>query len=364
MGTYARRDVRSDEDGRLARTEVTQRRLALTLVLVAVDGRAANLALHSACEAVARALGRAKDEDSGSVRHGVDLRDESGIAVLGGREHDHHLPYVGVGRQRVVRIAHAHLDWLAEELGGQLAHSGGPRGGEHERLALPRQLGNDLADLRLEPHVEHAVSLIHDEVVHTREDDLTKLNEVVKPPWCGNYHLWVTPQFAELRAAGSSAIHHDRADAARAAELDALIADLDGKLARRGKYQDSRTSTTLRWRLPRDQPEGGREEGQSLAGACLRHADDVAARKGSRPGSTLDERRRGEAGRRYFTQHEGRKGSVVEAEHRRRTASTQLDVVLREPGSCLAAVLRGRWTLGWRTWRRQRWRWRQCWRWS
>lgn len=53
-----------------------------------------------------------------------------------------------------------HLVVVVEEVSGKRLHLLRPRGTPHERLPVRANLTHDLADLGLEPHVQHAVSFI------------------------------------------------------------------------------------------------------------------------------------------------------------------------------------------------------------
>jgi len=82
------------------------------------------------------------------------------------------LLHVLVGGELLVRRADGHLHRVALEVAGHLSHLARPRRRVHERLVAARYVVHDLADLRLEAHVEHAVGLVHHHVVDPVEPHL------------------------------------------------------------------------------------------------------------------------------------------------------------------------------------------------
>ena len=73
-------------------------------------------------------------------------------------QHLHMLRDLRVGRQ--LGRPDRDVNVLRDEVLRQLAHLLRPRGAEHGRLPVRPNLLDDLADLRLEAHVQHAVGLV------------------------------------------------------------------------------------------------------------------------------------------------------------------------------------------------------------
>ena len=69
---------------------------------------------------------------------------------------------------------------------------------ETHRLPLRRHHRHDLADLRLEAHVEHAVRLVHHQVVDPAEVDLAALAEVVDPARRADDHVAPLRRYGEI----------------------------------------------------------------------------------------------------------------------------------------------------------------------
>ena len=63
---------------------------------------------------------------------------------------------------------------------GQLADLAVERGREEHRLPLVAQLAHQLVDLRLEPHVEHAVRLVEHEHLDRVERDEVAVDEILQ----------------------------------------------------------------------------------------------------------------------------------------------------------------------------------------
>lgn len=61
------------------------------------------------------------------------------------------------------------LERTSEDLAGERLHLSRERGGEEDCLAVGADLADDLHDLRLEAHVEHAVCLVQNEIGHPLE---------------------------------------------------------------------------------------------------------------------------------------------------------------------------------------------------
>lgn len=158
--------------------------------------------------------------------------------------------------------------------GGVKAHLdvAGEGGTEHERLAL-RDTGHvlaldDAADLRLESHVEHAVSLVEDEVADVGERDAAAFDEVDETSGSGREEVAALVHGAELGSDVGSSVNDGGANPGAVGELAGLLVDLRDELTGRGEDEGSRVG---------------------LAGATV--AATVVLLDGSRAGSLLERRR-------------------------------------------------------------------------
>ena len=87
-----------------------------------------------------------------------------------------------------------------------------PCGTEHKRLTIGPNLGNDLSDLRLETHVEHAVSLVQDKIRDTTKVGLLGFQHVDEAAGSGDNDFDTSGKVPDLRALGSAAIDRSIAD--------------------------------------------------------------------------------------------------------------------------------------------------------
>ena len=97
-------------------------------------------------------------------------------------------------------------------------------------LTVGANLLDDLADLGLETHVEHAISLVHDEVGNAAKVGLAGLEHVDETSGGGDDDLGSTLEVADLSSLGNSSVDAGVANARRRAELGALLLDLNGEL--------------------------------------------------------------------------------------------------------------------------------------
>mmetsp|Transcript_2207 Transcript_2207/g.8556 ORF Transcript_2207/g.8556 Transcript_2207/m.8556 type:complete len:265 (+) Transcript_2207:323-1117(+) len=158
----SRGDVGGDQKRAGPVLERLHGKLAVPLRHVAVDAsRLPVLPLQVLVQPRALLLVQRKHEGPG---HGlltpeVLLQDPTEVSVLIVGLHDlHHLRH-GVRRLETLR-ADPHLDRIAHKLGSQALDGRGPRGGEHDGLAVRAGLAGDLPDFGLEPEVQHPVRLV------------------------------------------------------------------------------------------------------------------------------------------------------------------------------------------------------------
>lgn len=126
----------------------------------------------------------------------------------------------------------------------------GPGGTEHQSLAVRANLADNFTDLRLETHVKHAVSLIHNEVGDTAKVRLARLEHIDKTTWSRYDNLDTALQVTNLGAFGSATVNSSVTDARVRAELGALLLNLDSKFTSWGENQSDGTVTGRKKRLP------------------------------------------------------------------------------------------------------------------
>ena len=186
------------------------------------------------------------------------------------------------GNEPVVRLLHGlavRFDLVAD--GVLRVHVGDPadgaveRGGEEHRLPIPRQEPDDTVDLRLEPHVEHAVSLVQHEDLDAVQLDQLAVGEILQASGGGDEDVRI-PHALRLLGDARAAVHHLGLQMLRARDIDQVVLDLLRELAR--GHQDQRGGM-LRV-IGRELLDDRDREPQRLAGAGLRLGERIAAGRG------------------------------------------------------------------------------------
>mmetsp|Transcript_103587 Transcript_103587/g.278300 ORF Transcript_103587/g.278300 Transcript_103587/m.278300 type:complete len:297 (+) Transcript_103587:356-1246(+) len=233
----ARSDICGNENLDFTLLEAVQSCLTFALVFVAMDGRARHpLSINLLRQLVAHALRGAEDQALG---RGVVAVGDAGLT-----QDLHHLAVLIVaaaGLQelcdvlvalQLVAVADGDRVCAVQELLGQPAHGRRPGGGVEHGVPLTGHLRQDLADLRLEAHVEHAVRLVHAQEAHRLQVDHAALDEVVQATRSSREQVRPAPDIRELRPLRRTAVGQRRDDASRAAKLLGVRIDLNRQFAR------------------------------------------------------------------------------------------------------------------------------------
>lgn len=213
--------------------------------------------------------------------------------------------------RRELQRANVDLDHVGEEIVGKVAHLLGPRSGPHECLTVGANLANDFPDLGLETHVQHAISLVKNEICDTTEVSLARLEHVDQTTRCGDADFDAPREIPDLGALGDTTVDAGVADAGRPAELGNLLLDLDSELSSRGENKHDWTIARSQKRLGVDVDDSGETVGEGLSGARLSNADDIATRKGHGPSLGLDSSRSREALCLHFVDDVARESSLI-----------------------------------------------------
>jgi hypothetical protein len=162
------------------------------------------------------------------------------------------------------------------------------RGGEEQRLPVPRRARDDLVDLRLEAHVEHPVRLVEDERADAIEAHDASVEEVLEPARRGDEHVGRLDQ-AGLILDRDAAVDGGDAQSARCHQGPELLGDLARQLA--GRHEDERRRAAA----PRDALDDRQREGERLARAGGRLGQDVMPVHDVADDERLDGERGGDA---------------------------------------------------------------------
>jgi hypothetical protein len=280
--------VSGNHDGALAHLELVEHPVALVLLLVTVDGeRWPAVLAKEAGDFVGDTLGAGEDEDlAGLVLHDLldvpehlvallelgDNLDLLGDAVVGGKLHG----------------TDGDLDPVGLVVGGKLANLLGPGSRPHAGLTVRANLADDLADLGLETHVEHAVSLIEDKVGNALEVSLAHLEHVDQTTGSSDADLNTLGKVTDLLALGHTTVDAGVPDAGRLAELADFLLDLDSQLTGGSEDEDDGSVTGCEERLSVDVDDSGKTVTKGLSGTSLGNTNDVATGEGHGPALRLN----------------------------------------------------------------------------
>lgn len=280
--------VSSNHDRALAHLELVEHPVALVLLLVTVDGKCWPAVLaKEAGDVVGDTLGAGEDQDlAGLVLHDLldvpehlvallelgDYLDLLGDAVVGGKLHR----------------TNGDLDPVGLVVGRELANLLGPGGRPHASLTVRANLSDDLADLGLETHVKHTVSLIEHEVGDATKVSLAHLQHVDQTTRGSDADLNALGEVANLLALGHTTVDASVPDAGRLAELADFLLNLDSQLTGGCEDEDNGSVTGCEERLGVDVHDSGKAVTECLSGTSLGNTDDVATRESHGPALGLD----------------------------------------------------------------------------
>lgn len=307
-----RSHVSGNHDGALALLEFVENPITLLLLLVTVDreGWPAILSEETG-DLVGNTLGASEDKalvvlvlhDLLEVldhlvtllEFGNDLDDLSD-AVVGGQVHG----------------TDVDLDEIVLEVLGESANLLGPSSGPHAGLTVRTNLANDLADLGLETHVEHTISLVENEVGDAAKVGLSRLEHVDETTGSGDTHLNTASEISDLLTLGDTTVDTGVANARRFAELVNFSLNLDSELTGGGEDEDDGTVTGREERLGVDVDDRRKTVGEGLSGTGLGDTGDIATRESHGPALALNGGRVGEALGLDLVDHVAGETSLVE----------------------------------------------------
>jgi hypothetical protein len=191
-----------------------------------------------------------------------------------------------VGRQ--VHRTNVNLDVVVQEVRSKLADLLGPCGGPHASLTVRANLANDLANLRLETHVQHAIGLVENQVGNATKVGTTSLQHINETAGGSDTNLDATGQVTDLRTLGDTTVDTGVANTGRLAKLGDLSLNLNSQLTGGSQDKNNRAITRSQQGLGVDVDNSGQTVRQSLSGTGLSNTDDIASREGHGPALGLD----------------------------------------------------------------------------
>ncbi len=280
-------DVGGDQDAVFALLETGERAVALALRAVTVNAGC----LHTD---PGETLGELLDPVTGAGKH----EERSGLAA----EHmveEIHFPVMldfvemevdvfgGLGG-RSEGDANRIREVLRDELGG----AGLDGGREEQRLALFRNLPEDLVQCGQEAHVEHPVAFVKNDVGDLAQIGETAVEEVTETSWGGDDNLHAAAERVELGTFGHAANNGGGAEAGALRDFIELLGDLDGQFAGGAQYESAwADGLTGGGGLLQHRFDERQAKGKSLAGSGLRRGNEIVAGESGGDGFRLDGRR-------------------------------------------------------------------------
>eukprot|EP00038_Savillea_parva_P005918 m.160642 g.160642 ORF g.160642 m.160642 type:complete len:426 (+) comp11975_c0_seq1:158-1435(+) len=208
------RHRRCHHNGCAARLERFQRILTLKLCPVAVNrrGRVA-LTVQVLLERISTSLCLHKHERERFRPRGVE-KVQKEITLVTFIDPHKFLCHI---LRRFANASNRKKDIVVEKVAGQTLNFLGKRGRKHERLALAHPwhvvLLHNATNLRLKPHVQHAIGFIQDEVVDTVEPNNPTFHQIHQSPWGRHEQLAAAFNFTNLITNRSATVAHGRVDA-------------------------------------------------------------------------------------------------------------------------------------------------------
>ena len=195
-------------------------------------------------------------------------------------------------------------DVILQEITGEHLDVAREGGGKHERLAA-LNTGHILAldnaaNLGLETHVQHAISLIEDEVLDVAQGDAATLNQIDETTRGGNEEIAATLDLAKLGTDVGTTVDDTWSNPRSVGELAGLLVNLGNQLTGRGQDQRGWVSLALAskvatgtcwgwgWAVDESLGQNWEQETTSLSGTSLGTSHQIATTHDNWDGVLLD----------------------------------------------------------------------------
>jgi hypothetical protein len=155
-------------------------------------------------------------------------------------------------------------------------------------LTVGTNLANNLANLGLETHVKHTISLVKNQVGNTTKVGLASLEHIDETTRCGDANLDTTCEVTNLRSLGDTSVDASVANAGGLSELADFGLNLNSQLTSRRKNQNDGAVTGSEERLGVDVNDSGQAVGEGLSGTSLSDTNNVASRESHGPSLALN----------------------------------------------------------------------------
>jgi hypothetical protein len=291
-------DSGGNEDGATSRAEHLEGALTLTLGTVTVNGGGGEaLVDEEVGERIGHTLGLDEDQSKTSAVSVEDIEQNGALVnVLDV------LNLLGDVLRSGTDTTDREEDILLEEVTGQQLDVTGESGRKHESLAASGRRHiltlNNTADLGLETHVQHTISLVENKVLDVLERDAATLDQIDETTRGSNEKIAAALNLAELVTNVGTAVNDARANPRTVGELARLLVNLGDQLTSRGEDERSRVCLALAGHaglsrgaagaVDKGLGEDGEEETTSLSGTSLGTSHQVTAAHDNRDGVLLN----------------------------------------------------------------------------
>mmetsp|Transcript_71930 Transcript_71930/g.142703 ORF Transcript_71930/g.142703 Transcript_71930/m.142703 type:complete len:261 (-) Transcript_71930:392-1174(-) len=225
----SRSHIRGHKYFRLAAFETVERDIALSLITISMNGLAPHAhSVQTTAKLVTHFLGLCENDYlTVSIPQCVhELR-----LLIAHRTADNHLLLNVRVCLQFVGITNPDLHRILKEVLRHPTYLFWPRGGEHHCLPPGWHIGDNLSNLGLKAHVQHAISLIQHKEFDIAKADHATLDEVVEPAGCACQELWSATQVCKLRTLWCTAISQRCHYAGRASKTLCVRVDLHCQLS-------------------------------------------------------------------------------------------------------------------------------------
>jgi len=285
----ARRDVSCDEHFHAAVTKSGQGLFALSLALIAMDGARRNAIGFQMIDHMISAMFRARENQSPAGRRLPQKIDEH-LPLARCLDEDHLLVD---GFHRRARWRDRDFGRLMQKLTGKLADGARHGRREEEALTLLRQNLGDPPDGMDETHVEHLIGFVEHQDFDFVETQSALIEMVDETARRCNENIDASADTLSLGPERDTAEHRRDGKVLMTPIGAEAIGDLTCEFACRRQNQRA-AGLGVRLAPGIGQPvQDWKGESRRLSSACLREAEDIAARERIRNGLCLDRSRHG-----------------------------------------------------------------------
>ena len=232
-----------DHDGGLAGPESVESVFSLALSAITVDrsGRQV-VAVKEVTEHISHALGLDEDKCQSKrilILTGKDIEKDTALVMV-----FNILNLLGDVLGSGADTSNTEEDVVLQEVASEHLDIAGESGREHEGLACGGAWHvfalDDTTNLGFETHIQHAISLIENEVLDIGERDSSTLDEIDETTGSSGEKITSFLDLAELLVDVGTTIDDSRADPGAVRELASLLVDLRDQLTRGREDQGSR----------------------------------------------------------------------------------------------------------------------------